>query len=58
MYRCSMTSHNGEDTCYENRQRTCQARSVEVEEYINYKVFKSIRVREGCSEGGNPSEVG
>ena len=29
-----MTSQNVEDTCDENRQRTCQARSVEADEYI------------------------
>ena len=34
MYRLSMTSQNGEDTCDENRQFSYQARSVEADEYI------------------------
>ena len=32
----------------------CQARSVQTDEYI--KSFKSIRMREGWREGGNPRE--
>ena len=58
MSRRSMMSQNGEDTCDENRQRTCQVRSVEADDRIHYKVLKSIRVREGWREGGNPSEAG
>ena len=33
---------SGEDTCNENRQRTCQARSVEADDYI----IKFLKVSE------------